>query len=117
MSILGSWPISNEYTLPTRFLRPVVTDDHTVVISVRPDGSLWFAAYETNPPKALLFEGTVNYHTGSTDSVYGSFGYDGRMYHVVADAKFLDNRWYIFGFAMSKIGAEDSGGQWDGNRP
>lgn len=113
MSILYEWTIKNHNN--TNFANPLVIESDRVVIRAETSGNHYFEAYHQGATNYYL-RGRVTYDAGA-DSISGKFLYDSVDYEVNARAKTFGDHIYIFGFARNFMSAEESGGQWDGNRP
>lgn len=115
MSILGKYAITRHIELPERYSRALITQDDTVEIT-ESGGIPTIEVCDSD--NNVFIRGEVVYHdTVGKESIHGKVVYLGVDYYVSAYARSSDDEVYISGFATSRAAAEDSGGQWDGNRP
>ncbi|MDC8013025.1 hypothetical protein [Tahibacter soli] len=116
-NILGEWPVKTHVPVPGLFMYPLIQAGHKVVIKDE-HGQLYFEAYSSVNPTTPYFRIKVEY-SGSTGAVQGKERYmpTGVEYSVTAYIKEFGDYAYILGYAQTHTTAEDSGGQWDGNRP
>jgi hypothetical protein len=106
MSIVGNWDVTRTTNLIR--LNPITVGDWVEIVAGAPAR---FAAY--TGASALKFTIPVTI-TGNSIKGYGPYG--GDDYYVTAYLEQVDGQEHIFGAVLKKGGADDDGGQWDGNR-
>jgi hypothetical protein len=107
MSIVGKWDVTGNTDMIG--VNPIAVGDWVEITAGRPDQ---FDAYTGN---TLNFSIPVTIN-GNSIKGDGRSSTDGNYYYVTANLKQVGGADQIFGAVLKKSGADDDGGQWDGNR-
>lgn len=119
MSIEGSWPIKNNVDLPERFVHPLITSNESVVITDLGAGKAKVDVYDSEGRLYMSGDEVLFDNATRKEAIHGKIKIlaNNTYCYISAYSRFAIDYEYIFGVAMTKKSADDSGGQWDGNRP